>query len=226
MLTRLKKPCTYLEVGVEYGITLEAIKASRRIGVDPFPQFVTKTLPPRTEVFVGNSDSFFSQFTDTVDLVFLDGLHEAKQTYRDLINSLNLLSPGGLILVDDVYPSDEASALPDKVASDSMKRERSIDHHRWFGDIYKIIGAVRQFLPNVGILFFGSLEDQVQAVVWKLEHNSKPFEVSTAVFDAIDLFTYEDFRSNKGIWEVQFGEKDSRVLEKLSHSRSPAFVRS
>lgn len=42
--------------------------------------------------------------TSNYDLIFLDGLHEAQQLYRELPYALQRLNPGGLILLHDVFP--------------------------------------------------------------------------------------------------------------------------
>lgn len=41
------------------------------------------------------------------DLIFLDGLHEAQQLYRELPLALRRLNPDGLILLHDVFPNYE-----------------------------------------------------------------------------------------------------------------------
>jgi len=55
------------------------------------------------------SDQFFeSQFMKSgvqrYDIVFIDGLHEAEQVYRDAINSLQLLNYRGTIVFHDINP--------------------------------------------------------------------------------------------------------------------------
>ena len=52
------------------------------------------------------SDEYFESnySNDMFDVVFIDGLHEAFQTYRDILNALHVLRPGGMILVHDCNP--------------------------------------------------------------------------------------------------------------------------
>jgi hypothetical protein len=86
----LAHPTSYLEVGVEYGYTLEAVAVPNRVAVEPQPRFSLRHVPAGVSVFVTTSDKFFEGLDPgvTFDLVFLDGLHTYRQTYRDLMSSL------------------------------------------------------------------------------------------------------------------------------------------
>jgi SAM-dependent methyltransferase len=48
--------------------------------------------------------------TTTFDVVFVDGLHEANQAYRDVMHAWHALRPGGTILMHDVNPPHEYMA--------------------------------------------------------------------------------------------------------------------
>eukprot|EP01034_Spumella_vulgaris_P040549 gene40549-50156_t len=43
------------------------------------------------------SDDFFAQNTEFFDVIFVDGLHEANQVFRDVTNALKWLNPGDYI---------------------------------------------------------------------------------------------------------------------------------
>jgi len=61
------------------------------------------------------------------DLIFIDGLHHADQTKKDLINSWNHLNEGGVIIVHDTNPhSEKITHVPR-------------DNREWCGDVYKTI---------------------------------------------------------------------------------------
>ena len=47
---------------------------------------------------------FFSQNKETFDVIFIDGLHWSEQVYKDIINSLDVLSEGGYIICHDMSP--------------------------------------------------------------------------------------------------------------------------
>lgn len=95
VLRVLAHSASYLEVGIEKGWTLQSVRAKRRVDVDPRPRFSTEFLPPGVEVFEGTSDDFFAVNEDEFGLIFLDGLHEAIQTYMDFCNATKVLSTGG-----------------------------------------------------------------------------------------------------------------------------------
>lgn len=78
---------------------------------------------------MGSSGEFFEQFEGRVDLVFVDGLHEAKQAYKDLLGALGHLRQGGIVLLDDVAPNDESSSLPSLEASEKRRISDGIAHH-------------------------------------------------------------------------------------------------
>lgn len=74
-----------------------------KIGVDPDPS--------ANADFVMCSDEYFENFCDRLfDIVFIDGLHEASQVERDILNALYRLEPGGCIVLHDMNPPDAMSA--------------------------------------------------------------------------------------------------------------------
>jgi SAM-dependent methyltransferase len=92
------------------------------------------------------SDEFFAQnrngshLQQTFDLIFVDGLHEANQVYRDVMNALSVLNEGGTIVMHDcnphgllhlraVYPQSSETVL-------------------WNGDTWKTVVALRLLHPN------------------------------------------------------------------------------
>jgi hypothetical protein len=167
------EPIRYLEIGVQDGFTFEAIRARRRVGVEPFPRFSVVHLPRNASIFEGTSDQYFSSAEETFDVVFVDGLHEASQTYRDVVNSCRLLSSGGVILLDDVFPLDEASSLPSLEASEMAKLEQGIGHWFWYGDVYKVLGLIQDEHPELGIVLVGGDINHVQALIWRIRAGSE-----------------------------------------------------
>ena len=128
----------YLEIGVQRGFTLEAI-SGERVGVDPYPRFDYSELPKGVTFYKTTSRDFFSASSEKdFDLIFLDGLHTAEETYGDFVNSLRLVSLNGAILIDDVLPSDEPSSIPDPSDSREQKRQAGITHDRWYGDVWRL----------------------------------------------------------------------------------------
>ena len=201
----------YLEIGLQYGFTFEQVRATRRIGVDPEPRFAINSLPKGTEVFVGTSDEFFDSSQQRFDLVFIDGLHTAEQTYSDLIQAVSRLKPGGMILVDDVRPIDEPSSLPSLAACTEEKARLGIAHHFWYGDVYKVLGAVEMFHPELDFFLVGDDPNHVQAIV-----RPRSFSKETRYFakanTVMENWKYSDFFSPSGIMSryMKIPEKELR----------------
>ena len=51
-----------------------------------------------------DSVEWLTQDSATYDLIFLDGLHEGQQLYRELPPALQRLNDNGIILLHDVFP--------------------------------------------------------------------------------------------------------------------------
>lgn len=182
----------YLEIGLQEGKTFEQIRATTRVGVEPYPRFSLKSLPRNSEVYVGTSDSFFGSCQSKFDLVFLDGLHEANQTYRDLVNALRFLAPGGVILLDDVVPLDEASSLPSLRDSELQKRKMGISHPFWYGDVYKVLGAIIEMHPDLNLVLIGDTPEHIQALIWPVNSDTV-FSAHPGAEHAMSNWTFSDF---------------------------------
>ena len=89
----------YLEIGVAGGGNFARIRADVKDGVDPNPSSGANLKI--------TSDDFFKNNKTKYDVIFIDGLHQHKQVYRDIINSLNTLRDGGYIIVHDCNPPSE-----------------------------------------------------------------------------------------------------------------------
>ena len=111
-----KNKCNYLEIGCASNMNFDAICLTNKIGVDPD---IGGTLRL-------TSDEFFKNNNSTFDLIFLDGLHTYQQTKKDLINSINILNKGGIIVLDDFIPRDWKEHFTPRVQT------------FWNGDIWKI----------------------------------------------------------------------------------------
>lgn len=135
----------YLEIGVEYGYTFANIEFVEKHAVDPNLRF-NKYLKPRSwKLHETTSDEFFSKLDNSVkfDLIFLDGLHTAEQTYKDFQNCLPHLHKKSMIIIDDTVPCDEFSANPNQELSYKLRRESgNSGDGSWHGDVYKIIVAL------------------------------------------------------------------------------------
>lgn len=85
---------SYLEIGVHQKENFNKIRCDIKYCVDPnFPADFEMT-----------SDEFFKQNEREYNLIFIDGMHTAEQTYRDLQHSIYCLSEDGFIVVHDCNP--------------------------------------------------------------------------------------------------------------------------
>ncbi len=111
----------YLEIGCDQDQLFSKIKIENKIGVDPYSGGnVRKT-----------SDDFFKDNKKKFDIVFIDGLHTYNQVKKDILNSLDCLKEGGIVLVHD--------CMPDSLSKQAVPRYRMI----WNGDVWRAIVDLR-----------------------------------------------------------------------------------
>jgi len=128
----------YLEIGVSNGKNLEGIHVPNRVGVDP----VKLTEVPGVDIFTMTSDDYFeSTDSPNFDLIFVDGLHQAEQVWRDIGNSLERLNEGGAIVLHDCLPwSEYVQRYPRP-----PKPRKTAD---WVGTAWKAWVALHRALPG------------------------------------------------------------------------------
>lgn len=125
---------SYLEIGVntpsQPGYNWVGVTAEIKHGVDPNVDTTYKM----------TSDDFFEKhITQKYDIVFVDGLHIFEQVYRDIMNSLEYLAEGGIIVIHDCNPVTEIT----------QRRIRASD--AWHGDVWKAIVKLRLENPELEI---------------------------------------------------------------------------
>jgi len=97
----------YLEIGCnKRERCFDKIEAEYKICVD-----IQRKAKPD---FCMPSNDFFAQNKEHFDVIFIDGLHVCEQVYRDILNSLDILSGGGHIIVHDCNPLEEAHQLEER----------------------------------------------------------------------------------------------------------------
>ena len=182
----------YLEIGLELGFTFEHVQLPVRVGVDPYPLFDIERLPHNVSVSVATSDEFFSGAEREIsfDIVFLDGLHTYRQTYRDLINALRVCR-SGVIIIDDVVPIDEVSAMPDIKESRAERKRRGLPDMPWHGDVFKVVLCLRDHHSDLRIrTIVGS--GNPQALVWR-PHPAMPCpSVDDSILGEFDDVSFTD----------------------------------
>jgi hypothetical protein len=144
-LHELLQPRSYLEIGVSRGASM-TLSRTRSIGVDPAFR-VQRELLCDLHLVRATSDEFFARdhplahFDEpVVDLAFIDGMHLAEYALRDFINTERFTHAASVIVIDDMLPRTVVQADRD------FSRPRP--NPLWAGDVYKILGALRDLRPD------------------------------------------------------------------------------
>jgi hypothetical protein len=193
-INRLMNLCSgkkYLEIGVMAGVTFRQVNAMQKTGVDPKFLFDTALLSSDNVIFAEMvSDEFFAKNSSKqYDFVFIDGLHTFSQTLRDLLSAISCLQDKySLILIDDVYPKDIFSAIPDQAVC-YAQRKKFIGSEQvsleWRGDVFKILLFINNYLPTFDYLTLDEGSgDNFQILLYK---TSKPRVINTPTLSLEDI---------------------------------------
>lgn len=122
------KPEVYLEVGVQFGTSLQLAGESRiAYGIDPNP--LADRFSVNVDLIKMTSDMAFGPTEaltyEPINLAFIDGLHHGEQVVKDFINVAKRLAPGGIIVLDDVLPRNDVEASRTQCPGD------------WTGDVWR-----------------------------------------------------------------------------------------
>lgn len=122
---------SYLEVGVFRGECIDQVKIFARTGVDPDPEAPAE--------YHCTSDEYFNAYPEhKYDFIFIDGLHNAEQVWRDIQNALNHLNRNGVIMLHDCMPTTEKMQIPDTISHQGEE---------WTGDCWKAYWKALKELP-------------------------------------------------------------------------------
>lgn len=165
---------TYLEIGVQNGISFRAIElpVENKVGVDPDPF-------SKATVYM-TSDEFFEQNLKKFDIIFIDGLHEADAVLRDIFNSLEILNEGGIIVCHDMNPLTEAAQAVPRVQK------------LWNGDCWKALVSLRNHYHNLLVNTVDT--DHGCAVISVLKEKQSSFNTNP------NDWTFENLEKNRKGW--------------------------
>jgi hypothetical protein len=204
---------------VSNGINFCTVTAPEKIGVDPIspsPAVLMETSKPGVRYFALTSDEFFQQWAPQalaggVDVVFIDGLHTYGQAYRDCLNSLEYLNPGGLILLHDCLPTSELEArVADNFEDASRLNAGMASNYDWVGDVWKAILRLRT--QHTDLLTCVLHCDHGIGLVCKARNESSP----SLTVAQINAMTYADLaRDAKRLLGLRKPRYLMAVLEKL-----------
>ena len=98
----------YLEIGVDEGETFDHIRSSAKHGVDPYGGSPSITHKMTSQMFFAMNQYFYK---NTYDVIFIDGCHMAEVIQQEVMQSLRILNPGGVILLHDTVPNRKVCQL-------------------------------------------------------------------------------------------------------------------
>ncbi len=168
---------TYLEIGVNNGATFEAISLRVKVAVDPYPKYFN-LYSRNIRTYTCTSDDYFEKHcNEYFDLIYLDGLHHFDQTWCDLQNALRRIKPSGLILIDDIVPSDKFSGIiPRTSALEARFLSTGSLDPSWTGDIYKI-GILLSKLPENFVFRVIDFRNNPRAILFSANYDWKAFPI-------------------------------------------------
>jgi hypothetical protein len=161
------RPRTYLEIGVNDGRSL-ALSHVPSIAVDPAFK-VTVEIRADVHLVKATSDDFFARpdplahlrgkgsstmrpagadpdpgpdgdGSPVIDMAFIDGMHLFEFALRDFMNVERWCAPTSVIVFDDMLPRNVPEAARDRATSE------------WAGDVFKLIGVLRQYRPDLIVI--------------------------------------------------------------------------
>jgi hypothetical protein len=131
----------YLEIGVRDGACIRHIRATRKIAVDPAPIGPELIRADGTQLIELTSDDFFAGpandlfSSHPIHVALVDGLHEFRQTLRDIMNIGRHLAKGGIVFAHDLNP-------PTRRHAEDMNGP-------WNGDVGKVGAYLTRFRPDL-----------------------------------------------------------------------------
>ena len=160
---------SYLEIGVWDGNNFSKIKCDNKTGVDPDTN-------SSATVYL-TSDMFFLHNQTYFDVIFIDGLHHADQVKTDILNSLNVLNPGGVIICHDMNPlTEDAQIIPFRGGM-------------WNGDCWRAFVELRQTRSDLEMFTVDC--DEGISIIKKGQQ---------ALLDIKCDVNYDNFSKNKKEW--------------------------
>ncbi|MBF0254039.1 MAG: class I SAM-dependent methyltransferase [Candidatus Omnitrophica bacterium] len=157
---------TYLEIGVEHGVSMRSVRAQQKWGVDPtialsqnsFVNAVKKRLACLSGIryFEMTSDDFFERNDDLlqkskIGVALIDGAHSYEQSLRDVNHCLKYLHGEGILVMHDCNPSSEVMATSAPSFEEAMEKVPRGSSRAWTGDVWKTIVHLRSFRHDLAI---------------------------------------------------------------------------
>lgn len=178
-LHRTLKPKVYLEVGVQYGASLDLAKEAQvAIGIDPHPL----SSPKGNQVLFSMTSDYYFEYINhpmvPVDLAFIDGMHLYEYALRDFINIERISVHNSVIIFDDILPYNQAIAAREQPPGD------------WTGDVWKVYYLLKQHRPDLDLTLV-NLSPTGALMVTNLDPFNTAFGAYPTSWDAGDIVPSE-----------------------------------
>lgn len=161
---------SYVEIGVQKkSNNFDKIRCEYKLSVDPDSN-------SDADIKLTSDEFFERDYINSIDIFFIDGLHESEQVGRDIENALHKLSKRGFIVVHDCNPSSE---LVQRVPRESKQ---------WTGDVWRAFVELRE---RSDLRMYVVDTDWGCGVIQK--GKQKPIEIK-------EELTYENLEKNRRGW--------------------------
>ncbi len=131
---------SYLEIGLATGFNFAYQSLPKdKVGVDPDHSNLRLGHKDQLAAVEMTSDEYFEKKHKDrkFDLIFIDGLHEAEQVEKDIINAWYSLTANGIIILHDIHPpTEDHQEVPRKQES-------------WTGDVWRAFLGFRLKYPKI-----------------------------------------------------------------------------
>lgn len=200
----------YLEIGTFQGDSLLPLICKKKIAVDPnFQISLGKKLkwmfknPSNifNSYFEMSSEEFFIKKAKWLnnrgeqDLVFIDGLHTFRASLSDVLFSLKILNPIGIIVLHDCFPPNKAASTPSKSIEDAEKMQIEGWKKEWCGDVWKTIVYLKeQYKEELEIIVLNT--DYGLGVLKVKSKENFSYSINEKLYNKIDALNYEYLNSN------------------------------
>ncbi|CAM8660178.1 hypothetical protein MCEMSE6_02946 [Oxalobacteraceae bacterium] len=209
----------YLEIGVNTGDTFEKIVSTVKHAVDvDFKYDYLARSSSNCKYFQMPSDAYFvcPERFPVIDFAYIDGLHTFEQTLKDLLHVLGFSSEKTVIMIDDTFPSDWFSSLPNQQEAYKHRRMHMESNFNWAwnGDVFKLVPFIHDFLPAFNYASFRDDGNMLKLVLWK----SKNINIRSPIFGNLEKISRLDYSHLETLLPYYFETNFELVSSELMRS--------
>ena len=159
---------SYVFLGARDDITVVSFDLGLHGYVTPAKQYVDRMFPRRHTLVIGDSRETLPRYRadhpDAVfDLAFVDGGHDYDVARADLVNILPMVSPSGLIVMDDLTPWKTFGRGPDRAWTEA-KQHRMVTELGLIQDGHTVTAVQRRAMTTAWAVGRPARNDDLVAV--------------------------------------------------------------